>query len=143
MLINGPDQQDKKRPDTSVDADSDVDFKSSKNSENTKSSKRNRKKRRTGSLASKVSSRNLDSDIVLSSDRMDLIDDVANLNPVQVDEEMKSEYRQSVDQISSNMNIDSNFSSKYLSLDHSSGRKVYHDESLVETLGNLFPRIDT
>jgi len=68
---------------------------------------------------------------------------VANLDPVQVDEEMKSEYRQSVDQISSNMNIDSDLSSKQMSLIQSSGHKVYPDESLLETMGNLFPRTDT
>jgi len=37
---------------------------------------------------------------------------VANLDPVQVDEEMKSEYRESGDQISSNMNVESDLSSK-------------------------------
>lgn len=40
------------------------------------------------------------------------------------------------------MNIESDLSSKQMSL-QSSGHKVYPDESLIETMGNLFPRIDT
>jgi len=40
------------------------------------------------------------------------------------------------------MNIGSDLSSKHLSIDHSSGRKVYPDEDLLETVGNLFPGAD-
>jgi len=54
-------RQRNKRPDTSVDAESDLDF---------KSSRRSGKKRKTGSQTSRVSSRILESEVVLSSDRM-------------------------------------------------------------------------